>query len=150
MTCRTIGINSFSPFVGGLSISSSYDHVVSETCDINGRLPNRIFTLSPGTLAAIINHITHSIGTKETFPSICRKFFRVANELQERQEQVSCGTRDLSASLYLGRLYSHSLSHASLTWVRLPPAVQVWPTTEGCVIETTSGLYTWSPTRPES
>ncbi len=102
--------------------------VVDKTVDIEGELPNAIYTLIPSTIVAILK----AASVPEDCHFICHKFLRVLNAHRKSRKALKQG--GTYVTLDDGRVYTrgnnlggrcgvgHPDAHLSVDhWVRLPP-----------------------------
>ncbi len=134
----------------GFSIRSTNDRPVTKTVNIEGGLPNRIFTLVYPALSAIL------VGAEsDVVPFLCRKFFIVWNSFNK--DQTTFADRGTTTILKDGRIYAEgnnlqsscALPASASVWIprlrhiRLPPVLQVWAGHGGWFAKTTRGMYSW-------
>ncbi len=136
-------------------ITADCDFPVDRTQDISGVLPNRLFTLIPSTMTAILKGAGLSNSDNDEVLFLCRKFFTIRRDYEAQRRQISqMGT---TMSLNDGRLYAqgNNATHGCCVttpgavhlptdrWVRLPPVLDVWRGFGNWFARTTHGLYAW-------
>ncbi len=120
--------------------------------DIQGPLPNRIFTLIPSTVLAVLLAGASSDVPGQFF--LCRKFLAVWNNYNRSKRT----TENMGSiiSLFDGRLFSYANNIRSKCgvnksalwlpfehWVRLPPVMDYWVGCGSWFAQTTRGLFAW-------
>ncbi len=131
-------------------ITADEGPAVDVTTNIRGPLPNRVFTLSPATILAVLSAASV---TREVH-YMCRKFAIVSREgAREALQHTDEGT---TTTLMYGRLWSSGNNCCGRCgvgdtaiwcdrprWVRLPPVLSVWHGYGGWIARTERGLYCW-------
>ncbi len=134
--------------------SSWYTRKVTKTVNIDGRLPNALFTLPTHLIRAVVRTAAIDGAARREFHAICRKFLLAEEDGRcSVQTFVNDGT---TMALDCGRLFSsgnNSFGQCGVVseedevtgprHVRLPPVLDVWCFCSGWLACTTSGLYGW-------
>ncbi len=134
----------------GSGISACRDRHVDITVNIPGEMPNRVFTLLPGTIAAVLL----ASGAPNEVAFMCRKFFVAMNHFEaDKSTKETAGT---TMAISNGRLFAEgsNMNYAcgvntpavwlpTPRWVRLPPVLQLWSGHGSWYAKTTRGLYAW-------
>ncbi len=131
------------------AITSTYDRDVDVTCNIAGKLPNRVFTMRVSTILAVMCRAEVS-GESRELPFLCRKFFMARQAFLQDRLTIEDGKMCLSLSD--GRLYTEggnnygqcgvgsTTATSGPRWVRLPPVVEAWYCIHGTFALTSHGL----------
>ncbi len=133
-----------------LQITADGDSLVSETVNIHGKLPNRIFTLIPPTIMSVLL----AAGADRSTFFICRKF-AVVEAYYARTRMIHEFDGAVIAE-HDGRLFSSGLNVDGACgvgstalrlpgahWIRLPPVVAVYYGHRSWFARTTLGLFAW-------
>ncbi len=136
------------------TITAWYWRSVKRSMDIDGRLPNALFTLLPGTIHTILctSGMQHPAGFL-----LCRKFYSVLMAAAADQQTVTAdGT---TMTLFAGRLVASGANPSgccgvgSITpfvapsRVTLPPVSGIWGGAERWFADTTRGFFAWGDNR---
>ncbi len=120
-------------------ITASYDRDVSSTVGLDGRLPNRVFTLIPSTIVAVLL-AREGIEARLT-PFLCKKFMLAWNSFQAERETFQSPVVEVTHSN--GRVFHRT--RASPVWhrIRLPPVQQMWGGWGSWFVATDRRCYAW-------
>ncbi len=134
--------------------SSWYTRKVTKTVNIDGRLPNALFTLPTHLIRAVVRTAAIDGAARREFHAICRKFLLAEEDGRcSVQTFVNDGT---TMALDCGRLFSsgnNSFGQCGVVseedevtgprHVRLPPVLRLWCDTCGYLALSTRGMYAW-------
>ncbi len=122
--------------------------------NIDGPLPNAIFTLFPSSIMTILR--ASGIPTECYF--LCKKFARVSSEFKRNKLVFKSG--GLTIELNDGQVFSKGCNLrgragvgstapwiTTRTWIRLPPALGLWYGFGSWFVKTTHGVYAWGDNR---
>ncbi len=141
-----------------VQFSSSFTRKVDKTTDIDGKLPNAVFTLPPHLVHAIVGLADVTSATREALMAECKKFYLAFREHQKNKEVFvdRVNNKHTTVALDGGRLYAEGSNRfgqcgigseepevTGPRLIRLPTVLQVWHSSGRWLAKTSRGLYGW-------